>query len=160
LVGVNVTVTGNTVQAEIDLIESDIRELKKEVLTGLASIISEKSPVDSGTYAVSHEVSAGSGITGGTRSRSPNAKRVSKGGVAQYPNAKQQGFQNMIGAINSISMDSNSFVISNPMDYAALIEAGVYGLKTGGKPPPYASAIREAPSIIERVAQQIAARNR
>jgi len=33
-------------------------------------------------------------------------------------------------------------------------------LKTGGKPPPYASAIREAPSIIERVAQQIAARNR
>ena len=157
---VTVTTKGNSIEAQTDLIGSKLRELKSDVLVGLSDVISSQSPLDSGTYAISHKVTAGRGAPSGVKTRNPDAKRMSRDGVAQYPNARQQGFQNMVGEINSIDMDSDVFVISNPMDYAALIEARVTGKKTGGSPPPYASAVREAPRIIQEVAQRIASRNR
>jgi hypothetical protein len=139
--------------------EIDVEELKKETMYGIANQIAVNSPVDSGTYAVNHEVALRSGSFQANKTRPDDRSRESRDGVAHIPNARQIGLQNMVDDINSVDISKNTFVFRNPMAYAAMIEAGETGDKTGS-PPVYASAAREAPRIIQEVAQRIASRNR
>ena len=137
----------------------DVKELKKSVLQDMAKSIAMNSPVDSGTYAVNHEVGLRSGSFQANKTRLDERSRVSRDGVAHIPNAREIGERNMLDDIERLDLSKDTFAIRNPMAYAALIEAGETGNITGN-PPVYASTAREAPSIIQRVAQAIAARNR
>jgi len=138
----------------------DAKELARETMYGIANQIAVNSPVDSGTYAVNHEVALRSGSFQANKVRPEDRSRESRDGVAHIPNARQIGLQNMVDDINSIvEGKSQNYVFRNPMAYAAMIEAGETGNKTGS-PPVYASAAREAPRIIQEVAQRIASRNR
>jgi hypothetical protein len=137
----------------------NVEQLKKETMYGIANKIAVNSPVDSGTYAVNHEVALRSGSFQANKTRPDDRSRESRDGVAHIPNARQIGLQNMVDDINSVDISKNTFVFRNPMAYAAMIEAGETGDKTGS-PPVYASAAREAPRIIQEVAQRIASRNR
>jgi len=137
----------------------DVQELKRETMLDMAKTISMNSPVDSGTYAVNHEVRLRSGSFQATKTRPDDRSRLSRDGRAHIPNAREIGLRNMQDDINSLDLSKDTFVFRNPMVYAALIEAKVTGDKTGN-PPVYAATVREAPAIIDRVARAIAARNR
>ena len=140
-------------------LELDIEELKRETMLDMAQTISDNSPVDSGTYAVNHEVRLRSGSFQATKTRPDERSRVSRDGRAHIPNAREIGLRNMQDDINSLDLSKSTFVFRNPMAYAALIEAGETGDVTGS-PPVYGATLREAPAIIDRVARAIAARNR
>ena len=137
----------------------DIDQLKKETMYGIANEIAVNSPVDSGTYAVNHEVGLRSGSFEATKTRPDDRSRESRDGVAHIPNARQIGLTNMVNDIDSLDLSKDTFVFRNPMAYAAMIEAGLTGDKTG-RPPVYASAKREASRIIQQVAQKIKSRSR
>ena len=137
----------------------DIEQLKKETMFGIADRIAVNSPVDSGTYAVSHEVGLRSGSFTANKTRPEDRSRLSRDGAAHIPEARQIGLQNMVDDINSLDMSKDTFVFRNPMAYSAMIESGMTGDVTGN-PPVYAAAMREAPNIIQEVAQKIKSRNR
>lgn len=137
----------------------DVERLKEGVLQDMAESIAMNSPVDSGTYAVNHEVGLRSGSFQANKTRPDERSRVSRDGVAHIPNAREIGLRNMLDDIERLDLSKDTFVLRNPMAYAALIEAGVTGDVTGN-PPVYGATVREAPSIIQRVAQSIASRNR
>jgi len=140
-------------------LEIDIEELKRETMLDMAKTISMNSPVDSGTYAVNHEVRLRSGSFQATKTRPDERSRVSRDGKAHIPNAREIGLRNMQDDIGGLDLSKDTFVFRNPMAYAGLIEAQATGDKTGN-PPVYAATVREAPAIIDRVARAIAARNR
>jgi hypothetical protein len=140
-------------------LELDIEELKRETMLDMAQSIAMNSPVDSGTYAVNHEVGLRSGSFQATKTRPDDRSRLSRDGKAHIPNAREIGLRNMQNDIGALDLSKDTFVFRNPMAYAGLIEAGVTGDKTGN-PPVYAATVREAPAIIARVAAVIAARNR
>lgn len=132
----------------------DVQELKKETMQGMAVEIAVNSPVDSGYYVRNHEVRLRSGSFQANKTKPANAPKSSN------PNAaRQDGVSNMFADIEALDLSKDTFVFRNAMAYAAMIEAGVTGDVTGN-PPVYASAAREAPRIIQEVAQRIAARNR
>lgn len=132
----------------------DIKELKKETMQDMAVQIALNSPVDTGYYVRNHEVRLRSGSFQANKTKPADAKKSAN------PNAaRQDGLNNMFADIESLDLDKNTFVFRNKMAYATLIEAGVTGDVTGN-PPVYAAAAREAPRIIQEVAQRIAARNR
>lgn len=132
----------------------DIKELKKETMQDMAVQIALNSPVDTGYYVRNHEVRLRSGSFQANKTKPADAKKSAN------PNAaRQDGLNNMFADIESLDLDKNTFVFRNKMAYAALIEAGVTGDVTGN-PPVYAATVREAPRIIQEVAQRIASRNR
>ena len=137
----------------------DIEELKEGVLSEMATMLVNLSPVDSGTYVKNHEIGLRSGSFQATGRRAPNAPRRSKGDPVDVNSAKSTARQLLADDIAQVDLKAESFVIRNGMEYAGLIEAGVTGGKTGS-PPVYASTVREAPRMIQEVAQRIAARNR
>ena len=137
----------------------DVEELKKGVLSEMADMLVNLSPVDSGTYVKNHEIGLRSGSFSATGRRDPNAPRRSRGDAVDTNAAKSTGRQLLADDIAQVDLAAETFVIRNIMEYAGLIEAGVTGRKTGN-PPVYAATVREAPRMIQEVAQRIASRNR
>jgi len=142
-----------------DEIGIDIKRLKEGTMVQMAGVIAANSPVDSGYYVKNHEVALRSGSFKSNAIRPPDAERNSRGGNVSAASARQEGFNLMVEEIKQLDLASENFVFRNRMAYAGLIEAGETGDKTGS-PPVYASAAREAPRIIQEVAQKIASRNR
>jgi len=138
----------------------DVQELKEGLLTEMATMLVNLSPVDSGTYVKNHEIGLRSGRFSATGRRSPNAPRRSKGANVSVEAEKQTARQLLADDIAQVDLKAESFVIRNGMEYAGLIEAGITGQRDQVNPPPYASTVREAPRMIQEVAQRIAARNR
>ena len=138
----------------------DVKELKEGVLSEMADMLVARSPVDSGTYVKNHEIGLRSGSFQATGRRDPNAPRRSRGDPVDIGAAKSTARQLLADDIAQIDLAAESFVIRNGMEYAGLIEAGVTGNKPPGNPPVYAATVREAPRMIQEVAQRIAARNR
>jgi len=137
----------------------DVEELKEGVLNKMADSLVKLSPVDSGTYVQNHEIGLRSGRFSATGRRDPKAPRRSRGDPVDIGAAKSTARQLLADDIAQVDLTAESFVIRNVMEYASLIEAGVTGTKTGN-PPVYGATVREAPNMIQEVAQRIAARNR
>lgn len=137
----------------------DVKELKEGVLSEMADMLVALSPVDSGTYVKNHEIGLRSGSFMATGRRDPNVPRISRGDAVDVSGAKTTGRQLLADDIAQVDLAAESFVIRNIMEYAGLIEAGVTGRKTDN-PPVYAATVREAPRMVQEVAQRIAARNR
>lgn len=137
----------------------DVKELKEGVLSEMATMLVDLSPVDSGTYVKNHEIGLRSGRFQATGRRDPNAPRRSRGNPVDINSAKSTARQLLADDIAQVDLAAESFVIRNGMEYASLIEASKTGTKTGN-PPVYAATVREAPRMIQEVAQRIAARNR
>ena len=130
---------------DFDVIARDLRQqvgaLKYRTLVSMAEDISQRSPVDSGYYASTHEVALRSGSYTSTQVRPEEASRVSREGVPEIPDARSKGLENMMadirgfgllnaaGAVRSLAdPGQNNFVFRNPMEYADKVEAehGVY----------------------------------
>lgn len=137
----------------------DIQRLKEGVLTEMAHMVADRSPVDSGLYARSHEIALRSGSFQANVAVSEDAPRRSKGDPVSIEAAREAGLQNMLEDIAGLDLTAENFVLRNPTEHAALIEAGYTGDKTG-RPPVYAAVAREGPRIIQDVAAQIKARRR
>ena len=137
----------------------DVKRLKEGTMIQMAGVITANSPVDSGYYVKNHEVSLRSGSFQSNAIRPPDAERNSRGGNVNAAAARQEGFNLMVEEIKQLDLASENFVFRNRMAYSGLIEGGATGYKTGN-PPVYAAAVREAPQIIQEVAQRIAARSR
>ena len=138
----------------------DVKELKEGVLSDMAEMLVNLSPVDSGTYVKNHAIGLRSGSFQATGMRDPNAPRRSRGESVSVSGAKSEARQLLADDIAQVDLAAESFVIRNGMECSKYIEAGVRGTKSGYGPPPYASTVREAPRIIQEVAQRIASRNR
>jgi len=137
----------------------DVKELKRDVLTAMAEELVSKSPVDSGTYVKNHEVKLRSGSFQATGIRDSNAPRRTRGDSVSVSGARSEGLSLLMEDIAQVDLEAESFVFRNIMGYSKYIEAGVPNRKTSTVPP-YASTVREAPRIIQEVAQKIASRNR
>lgn len=137
----------------------DVKELKEGVLSDMAEMLVNLSPVDSGTYVKNHAIGLRSGSFQATGMRDPNAPRRTRGDSVSISGAKDEARQLLADDIAQVDLAAESFVIRNGMEYAKYVEAGVPSRKTSTSPP-YASTVREAPRIIQEVAQRIASRNR
>ena len=138
----------------------DVKELKRGVLEEMADLLVKLSPVDSGTYVKNHEVKLRSGSFQATGIRDSNAPRRTRGDSVSVNGAKEEARQLLADDIEQVDLAAESFVIRNIMEYSKYIEAGITGKRDQVNPPPYASTVREAPRIIQEVAQKIASRNR
>lgn len=140
----------------------DVKELKLGVMNQMAVEIVNNSPVDSGTYVTNHEAGLRSGSFKATAKRSDKAPRRTKGDNVSIRGKRAEGLALLRDDIKQLDLEAETFVFRNPMEYASLIEAGVTSghENSSGNPPVYAATVREAPRIIQEVAQRIASRNR
>ena len=94
------------------------REAKRNVMTNIAEVIAQTSPVDTGTYARNHTVSIRSGSFQPSVRIPENApKRVPAGPP------RSEGLARMIAEINTDRiMDSNNVVFRNEATHAVYVE--------------------------------------
>lgn len=137
---------GSGLQQVVDEVSQDVDSLKRQILTEMASVIANNSPVDSGTYVTEHQVALRSGSFSASKERSDDIPRLSRGEAVDVSRARQQGFENMLGDISGININSTNFVFRNPMLYAGIIE---------GRDAVYAQARREAAQIIKNAIQSL-----
>jgi len=126
---------GKTLDEQAEALGQQLGALKYRALVNMAEVISQTSPVDSGNYARNHEVTLRSGSFQPDAVRPDSDSRISRDGAAQYPNAKTEGFENMLadiqgfgllnraGAVRSLAdPQQNNFVFRNRMVYANFVE--------------------------------------
>ena len=135
----------------------DVEELKRGVLNQMAVEIVNNSPVDSGTYVRNHQMGLRSGSFQATGRRANDAPRISRGDAVNTQSEKAIGLSQLRDDIKQADLTAESFVFRNPMIYADKVETG-WATKPGYAV--YSKTVREAPRIIQEVAQRIAARSR
>jgi hypothetical protein len=102
----------------MEMFEKNAREVKREVLTEMASIIAQTSPVDTGTYARNHTVTIRSGSFQPTVKIPPGAPRK----VPKGP-PRDQGLNKMLSEINTERvLDSDNVVFRNEATHAVYVE--------------------------------------
>ena len=126
-----------------------VDELKRNVLTRMATTIVEASPVDSGYYVRNHTLALRSGSFRATQTRPDSAPRRTKGDPVDVAAAKAAGLSKLMGEIGAINIKSNNFVFRNPMLYANLVE----GLRGA-----YAQARRDMTSVVREEVQKLSQR--
>lgn len=105
-------------------LKKDVRELKREMLTGMANEIADLSrpTIDSGYYAASHEVRLRSGSFTANKEKPPGTRTIRKDGSPEIANAQEVGRNNMLDDIAKIDLSKDTFAFRNPMLYAGLVE--------------------------------------
>lgn len=138
-----VQVKGPGIEKSISLIEDNISDFKRNLLSNTANRISNFSAetIDSGFYAASHQVSAGSISGAQTKQKPSNAKTIRRDGVPEISNAQDVGRSKMKGEIESMSMKNDKFYFTNEMEYAPEVE-----MKHGYSV--YSKTVREMNNII------------
>lgn len=116
----------------IDIFNSNVNDIKKEVLSEMASQIATLSieTVDTGTYASSHRVGQRSGSFKGTVSSHGKPRNI-----PGKERASSIGLGNMLADINSLPEDANNIVFRNEAEHARYVES--IGWQWKGGPGPY-----------------------
>lgn len=99
-----------------ELFDRNVEEFKREFLTSVAEVIAQTSPVDTGTYARSHEVALRSGSFQPTESSHGKPRRVPSG----PPRA--EGLGKMLSGIASVDAKSENIVFRNRAIHAKFVE--------------------------------------
>lgn len=123
----------------LDLFNENVAELKKEIYRETALTLANMSPVDTGTYATSHEVVVAGEGTG---------ERTSRGKPRNQPVKSYQmaGYGFMLDDIASLPPDADGVVFRNTALHASWVENGFPNGAPGYKP--YARTRRETNNII------------
>lgn len=135
MVQMKVQVKGLDLDSIAGELGQQVGALKYRTLVNMAESIAKASPVDSGNYARNHEVGLRSGSFKPDGIRPNEHSRVSRDGVAQYPNAREEGLQGMLDDINGFGLlnkaggirsladpQLSTFVFRNRMTYAKYVE--------------------------------------
>ena len=100
------------------LYEMNVKESKKAILTSMAEVIAQTSPVDTGTYARNHTVTIRSG------SFSPSVQ-IPDGAPRKVPAGppRNDGLQKMLSEINTDRiLESENIVFRNETTHAVYVE--------------------------------------
>lgn len=118
-----------------DELGRDIAQFKKDVLTSMAEVIAQTSPVDTGTYARSHRVALRSGSFQPSVTIPEGAPRHVDPGPP-----RAEGLSEMLSGIASVNIESNNIVFRNISTHARYVEA---------KDAVYAQARREINNMVQ-----------
>lgn len=149
MVQVRVVTKGLDFSQIAEELQQDMESLKRNTLTGMAEVIAQTSPIDSGYYAANHEVALRSGSYVANKQRPDDASRRSRGEAPAIPDAREKGLSNMLSDIASIDMSKSTFVFRNPMTYSSLVEA---------EHAVYARARREVTQLVTQAVSQVRSR--
>jgi len=100
------------------LYEMNVKESKKAILTSMAEVIAQTSPVDTGTYARNHTVTIRSGSFSPSVQKPDNAPRKVPAGPP-----RSDGLQKMLSEISTDRvLDSENIVFRNETIHAVYVE--------------------------------------
>ena len=134
----------------IDIFNANANDIKKEVLTEMASQIATLSieTVDTGTYASSHRVGQRSGSFKSTVSSHGPGKKPRN--IPGKERAASIGLGQMLADINGLPEDANNIVFRNEAEHAKYVESRGWTWKGGRGPHQIYSRVRnEFNSIVE-----------
>lgn len=113
---------GTRLSDVLNKVERDLEEVRDEFLRNMARDIVNGSPVWSGRYVTSHEISTNSAAGRFTGNLEPMTERTS------VPQAyKSEGLANLMGDIAALPKDATRVYINNNAPHAQIVE---YGGKT------------------------------
>lgn len=118
--------TGVSVTQLLRGVEQDLEQVRNEFLKAMVQEIVKESPVDTGTYILSHnvgEASASGQYTGGLRYIGPPGQSESA--------MKGAALAKLEGQIESLSAEQTRVNISNNSAHARIVEDGGYNWKRG-----------------------------